>query len=350
MYRVALLGLLIMLSACQSGALTTAQAVPAQVPAWRATGDGGHGRHLYVSVSTSTHYPSIERYRLVNGVPEMKPDRVYAGYGGLLALSNNGTLYVTGSDRSGDNLIFAFAPHSAKPQRTINVPSPGRCGISSGEVWSVSALASDAQGYLFAAMYTYAEDASRRSQPSHLGVSPEASVPCDGVAIFAPDANGKVNPVQTISLGLGSIVAGLAVDANDNLYVGSYPFKVFEYANAVTQPKRSRVFHTHLPARFTSLATDGAGNLFISNTEYGYKTGWIDRYAPTSKSKGPPVSQIQLAGPNLHMLFSIAVLGRDLYAADTDVSVDLYHARKNGAQSPFYSLAASNVTSVAAGP
>jgi sugar lactone lactonase YvrE len=339
MYRIAFLGMLVTLSACQSGALTTAQAVPPQVTAWRATSEGGHGRHLYVSVSTSTHYPSIERYRLVNGVPETKPDRVYGGYGGFLALSDDGTLYVSGSDLSGDNLIFAFSPRNAKPVRTIRVPNPRRCGASSGEQWSVSALASDSQGYVFAAIYSYAGGAPRRM----------LHVPCEGVAIFAPDANGKANPVQTISLG-HAVVTGLAVDGSDNLYLSSYPFKVIEYANAVTAPKRTRVFKTHLPARFTSLATDGAGNLFISNTEYGYKTGWIDRYAPTAKPKGPPTSEIQLEGSNLHMLFSIAVAGRDLYASDTSQSVDLYQARKNGPQSPFYSFAASNVTSVAVGP
>jgi hypothetical protein len=145
----------------------------------------------------------------------------------------------------------------------------------------------------------------------------------------------------------------IAVDSADNLYIGSYPRNILQYANAVNSPKRTRVFHTRSPAHVASLATDPAGDVFISNTNFGYETAWIDRYAPDSKAKGPPSSEIQLAGTShLHMLYSIAVHGHDLYAADGAPVVDLYHARKNGPQIPFHSLAlqASHVTAVAVGP
>jgi hypothetical protein len=347
--RLARLGLVFALTGCQSGAFApSAPAVPfGAAGARQGVTPGVRGGHLYVAVTTATHYPSIERFRIVHGLPESTPDRVYEGYGGLIAVAGDGTLYAFGNVASGGD-IYAFGPRGTKPARKLDIPSPGRCGVSSGEETEISALAADAQGYLFAAIYTYAggvAPGTDRAVPAKSG-----RVPCNGVAVFAPGANGKVSPVQTIPLGQRAVVTGIAVDPRDDLYITEDPYSIAEFTNAVADPQRSRVFHTKAPAHVSSVATDDAGDVFISNVNYGYKTGWIDRYSPGAKAKGPPTSQIRFQGSNLHFLVSIAVGRRVLYDVDDFTSVDLYHALQNRSQSPFYSLAANDVSAVAIGP
>jgi hypothetical protein len=345
--RLARLGLLFALAGCQSGALAPAlPAAPSGAAGVRHDATAGvRSGHLYVAVTTSTHYPSVERFRVVHGLPDSTPDRVYEGYGSLIAVSGDGTLYAFGGIYSGRD-IYAFGPRSTKPLRKIEIPSPGRCGVSSSEETTVSALAADAQGYLFAAIYTYAGGLARRT---HGGVPAKSGVPCNGVAVFAPGANGKVSPVQTIPL-RRAIITGIAVDARDNLYVTEDPYTIAEFTNAVTDPQRTRVFHTKSPAHVSSIATDDAGDVFISNINYGYKTGWIDRYSPSAKAKGPPTSEIRFQGSSLHFLRAIAVGQRVLYDLDGSDSVDLYHALKNRSQSPFYSFAANDGSALAIGP
>ncbi|MGA7356025.1 MAG: hypothetical protein WA431_06190 [Candidatus Cybelea sp.] len=351
--RLARIGLLVALVGCQSGALSPG--IPSassggtaglQVPA------GGRAGHLYVSLFTTSNRPAVDRFRLVNGVPQSKPDRIYSGYGGAaIAASSDGTLYVNDT-YSSNGLVYAFDGGGTTPDRTLQIAYPQHCGVSSGGQSVFPAIATDPQGNLFVAVYTYDGGAATRA---HAKVSPGSStrVPCNGVAIFAPDANGSVNPIQSIGFGRGAFVDAIAVDAADNLYVGNYPHNIVQYANAVNSPKRRRVFHTRSPAHVSSLAIDAAGEIFISNTNFGYQTAWIDRYAADAKAKGPPTSEIQLAGAShLHMLYSIAVRGRDLYAVDGYPGVDLYHARKNGPQTPFHSsgLDAAHVTALAVGP
>jgi sugar lactone lactonase YvrE len=350
--RLARIGLLVALAGCQSGALSPGiPSASSGGTAWLHVTDGAGAGHLYVSLFTTSNRPAVDRFRLVNGIPQSEPDRVYSGYGGAsIAASSDGTLYVNDT-YSSDGLVYAFNGGSTKPDRTIQIAYPRHCGVSSGGQTVFPGIATDSQGNLFVAVYTYDGGAAH----AHATLSPRTStrVPCNGVAIFAPNANGSANPIQSIGFGRGAFIDAIAVDAADNLYVGNYPHNILQYANAVNSPKRTRVFHTRSPAHVSSLAIDAAGDIFISNTNFGYQTAWIDRYRAGAKANGPPTSEIQLAGAtHLHMLYSIAVRGRDLYAADGEPGVDLYHARKNGPQTPFHSSAldAAHVTALAVGP
>lgn len=346
--RFALFGLFLALVGCQSGALSSG--VPGTSPQraiWfnpPATG----GAHLYVSFSPASNpnYVSVERFRLVNGMPQSKPDRVYNGHGGLIAVSRNGTLYASDPQGSSLNTVFAFDGGRTKLDRTISVRLPRQCGASSSSVTLISALATDPQGNLFVGVLTYGQDASLRANTT---ASPRASVrvPCNGVAIFAPNAKGQAKPIQSIDLGYLGNVNSLAVDSADNLFIGDYPTNIPEYANAIKQPKQTRLYHTLHAGWVSSLATDAAGDIFISNTNY--QNAEIDRYTPAA-SQGQPTNEIALAGSGFHALLSIAARGGDLYADDKISSVDLYHARKNGPQRPFFSLAFPYVRSVAVGP
>jgi hypothetical protein len=337
------LGLTVALAGCQTAALApSAPGVPPGGTVLRQP-DPSRDGHVYIAVTTSTHYPSVERFLIVHGIPESAPDRVLGGYGGLVAVSPGGTLYTFRSYSDGG--IYAFNPRGNKPVRRVVVGSPGHCGISSGEESEISALAADAQGYLYVALYTYAgalRPGAHRVAPAKVN-----RVPCNGVAIYAPDANGHAAPIQTIAYGFGTVVNAIAVDAQQHLFVADYPHQVYEYATPVQNPKRTRTFHTDAAAHVASLATDAAGDIFISNTNYGYKTGWIDVWTPSAKANGPPSSQIMLEGSSLHFLRSIAVRQQELFAADQFDSVSLYHALQNGDQSPFFSFTANDVSSVA---
>ena len=125
--------------------------------------------------------------------------------------------------------------------------------------------------------------------------------------------------------------------------------KSTKFANSITNPKKTRVFSGGYVGNAVSIATDAKGNLYIASTDNSYKNGRIERYAPDAEGSGQPTSTIVLPS-GVHLLPSIAERGRVVYVDDVFKGVDLYHARKDGSQSPFYSFAASDVSSMATGP
>ena len=301
--------------------------------------------HLWISVSTSTHYPSIERFKLVNGVPQATPDLVYNGFGGLLAVAGDGTLYASAPNYG--NGVVAFPPNADQPNRTITIPEHRVCGRGSGGYSEVSSLAADARGYLFAGIYTTGTAApSRGSRNRGKRKSPRL---CEDVAVYSPTANGEAVPIQLIHFPKPHWLMGLAVDGSDNLFVDDSTYEVDEFANVLVKPNKTRVFKGGDVGYAHSIATDGAGNLYIASTDASYKTGRIERYAPDANGSGPPTSTIVLPS-GVYLLEAIAERGRVVYVDAQDKGVDLYHAHKNGNQSPFYSFAASNVISMATGP
>ena len=336
---VAALTLLMALASCQSAATTAG--VPGMLPAssvLRRAGSDASAGHLYVAIVTATRRTAIDRFALRNGIPQAKPDRVFQGSSGYIAVSGHGTLYATLGQAP--IAVDVFSPDRIRPVRHIRIEP--RCGPSSFTV--INAIATDKNGYLFVVIYSYP------------GASPENRTPCNGIAVYAPNAKGRAQPVQTIRLANAAGTNGLAVDANDNLYVSeNYPSEVDEYSNAIVNPTRTRTFSGQYLGGIRSVATDAAGDLFIGNAENSYSSAWINRYLPSASGSGPPANTIDLAGSGPHLLYSIAVRHRYLYADDSQQfanpqNVDLYYARKNGVQSPFYSLQEPKIDSIAVGP
>ena len=336
------------LSVCAAAAMLSACALRGGMPPLAAPGampqtPGSNAKErsfLYVAGSTSPSRGMFtDRFRLVQGIPAAHPDRVYNGYGGSIAVTGDGTLYAVGPLQ----VIAAFAPGSDKPSREIDVAP--RCGPSVFTL--IGPIAADENGYLFVWIYTYdGPSASHR-----LRADPDTRTPCNGVAVYAPNASGYAHPVQAIRFSQGFGSAGLAVDRNDNLYLGqNYPADVKEYSSAIVHPKLTRTITGKYLGTVRSLATDSAGDVYIANAAQSFSLGWIDRYAPTAKGDGPPTSTIYIEAPPPHLLYSITAHGHYLYASDSNSSVELYHARRNGKQSPADSLAVSNVSSVAVGP
>jgi hypothetical protein len=344
-FRIIPFSLLIALTACQNGIPNVgAPSVSQETAGAGSSATAGLAAHLYVATVTASRRLAIDRYRLHKGIPSASPNRVYQGYSGLIAVSGNGTLYSTLAQSP--IVVDVFSPGSDKPVRKINVEPA--CHFSSSGFNVVNAVAADASGYLFVLLYSYPGAA-----PSHAsrdaGHLPDSRTPCNGIAIYAPSAHGNDRPIQSIRLSNTAGLDGLAVDASDNLYVAGNSV-VTEYSNALVDPKITRTFSGKHLGDVRSVATDSAGDVFIANAEQSYSSGWIDRYSPSAKGSGPPTSTIYLQGSGPHLLYSLAVRGRYLYADDTATSVELYYARKNGGQSPLDSLPEPKVDAVAGGP
>lgn len=339
------LAILFAVTACQSSLTNASSALPLRVSATQ--NRMGGATHLYVSVSTASHYPSIERFRLVNGRPQAKPDLVYEGYGGPLAVAGDGTLYV--GNVSYKVAVAAFPPNASTPSREITLPNIFRhchSGSGSGSTF-VSSLAADTSGHLFVGIYTY-YDAPRRAEITKPSKS-KFPWPCEGVAVYAPTAKGKAHPIQSIQYSQASYLLGLAVDSADNLFVDDSTYEVDEFSNAVYDPQKTRVFRGGYVGYAHAIATDARDNLFIASTGASYKSGRIERYATDASGYGKPKGTITLSS-GVHLLEAIAASKRVLYVDDVGSSVDLYHSRENGNQTPFYSLPATNIVSVATGP
>jgi hypothetical protein len=341
--RLAPVALLATLAACESPLWpsgppsASGAAYSAPIPGRREA----EALHLYVATVATSRRLAIERFPLDNGIPSTDPDLVYQGYSGFIAVAGDGTLYSTLGEEP--NVVDAFPPGSNVPDRRIDVSPP--CGPSSFTV--ISAIAADASGYLFVLIYSYPGLAPLRA-PRRM--KPDLRAPCNGVAIYAPNASGKARPFQAIHF-FAADSNGLAVDAHDNLYVSqNYPSAVKEYSNAVVDPKRTRTFTGKYLGTTRAVATDSVGNLFVANAAQSYTLGWITRYGPRAKGRGAPSSTIYLQGSGPHLLDSIAVRGRYLYADENVKAVNVYYAHKNGEQSPIDSLPFSKVDSVAVGP
>ena len=339
--------LLFALTACQTPAI-------APIASFRPTAErtvrpqAGSRTHLYAWVSSGTH-DSIERFRLIGGIPAKNPDRVYPRYGGDVAVAGDGTLYVGDSTVTGEAVIYAFPPDSLRPKRVIIIPDlASQCQAAPGFTGE-NGIAADASGYLFVAIVTYSSGAGALKQ-TKAGPPSSSEWPCEGVAIYAPGAMGDARPAQVIRYGRGGDLTALAVDAADNLYVAnSGRNNVDEFANPIVNPTLTRTFRSAYIGKVHALATDREGDIFIAGTDPFYQSGRITRFTPDAKGRGKPTSTIRLA-PGAHLFGSLTESGKVLYVNDTYKSVDLYHAFRNGDQSPFYSAPLVKVWSLATGP
>ncbi len=305
-------------------------------------------RHLYVSAFISGQ-SVVERIPLVSGLPVGKPDVVYSGYGEHIAVAGNGTLYTT-PDTNTPVRVYAFAPGSSKPTRTIIIPNIARRCREIGAT-RVDSIATDAGGNLFAAIDNYFSGAARARQGFQVARS-GVRAPCQGVAVYSPVAVGAAAPIQAISI-QSQTMPGMTVDASDDLYVAdSGRQDVEEFSNAVTDPTFVRTLESAYTFEVQSLANDASGNLFV------YLTPWcrtcqgaaINVFSPSAVGNGAPESAILFGGMGHNSLSSIAVEAPYLYAANTLGSVDVYPALANGTQIPLFSVKIPNVSAVAVGP
>ncbi|HEY1428846.1 MAG TPA: hypothetical protein VGF18_04695, partial [Candidatus Tumulicola sp.] len=226
--RLALL-LVFALAACAgngSQTLSPASAPNVTIPRESVSANGGRN-YLWVARTTDRHVQLIERHLLHDGIPERAADFTihqngYVGYGEFIAVAADGTLFVTG-DGDNANPIYAFAPGGHRPERSFYVPQSASCFTSPSDYIDTTGLAADSKGYTFVSFTTYAGGAGphRKMRKGHRYV-------CDGVWVFAPDAQGYAVPVATIYYQQADFVTALSVDPSDNLYVALDATKVIE--------------------------------------------------------------------------------------------------------------------------
>ena len=318
--QVAAIAVFLALTACQSGSLAPSAS------SW-AVGPQGVGlpeadQHICTSPSRPQRITrQWSDFASSRASPPTKPDRVYGGYGGLIAAAGDGTLYVLSY-----NGIDVFAPGATTPTRQIIVPTLARrCHLISGGSSAINGLAADRNGYLFVALVTYT------GAPKGGDESPQFRWPCDGVLIYAPGASGKAQPVQTIRQNTTPV--GIAVDDEDNVYFADRD-SVREFLTQSLDPHRARVFQSQYTGNVRAVATGHNGDLFIASTDASYKSGGIERYARSAKGNGPPTNTIVLPA-GVQLLPALAAKASVLYVDDNYDGVDSTKRMRTAAKAHF---------------
>ena len=294
--------------------------------------------HLYLGIGTS-----VERFPLQKGIPSTQPDLTIAHYGGSIAVAPDGTVYALrwrGRGGFDGYDIFAFPAGQTTPSREIILPPNGMCTLSSPPI---QGLAVDGSGNLFV-LVVYAQSGALAHRPAaHGDVFPI----CLGFAVFPPNANGKVKPLQAVALN-DYYFGGMAVSEHSNLYINLADYgQTLEYANAVQDPHQTRTF----PAQDNpAAATDRVGDLYLLT--YGSGGSEINVFAPSWVS-GPPTRSILLSSP-FNSSVGIAIRGKFAYLNVVNTSsgsVGVYDAGGNGSENPIAVLNYANLLPpIAVGP
>jgi sugar lactone lactonase YvrE len=224
----------------------------------------------------------------------------------FLAVDATGNIYTTASETATDggtasSSLIEFpvdSSNNAQPTRSIPFNATTQIAAPNG-------LASDPAGDL---------------------VLPEAS---GSVAIFSSTATGSVAPTFTIPGGGATTLVdatAAAVDTNNNLYLIdagtgiTNPIVVFNTSAAPTgAPIRSigGPLTTLAPGSPQALATDTAGNLYVTNVVSGVSSILV--FEPTANGNTPPLRNITGSSTGLGCIGGIAVdtEGSYLYVVST---------------------------------
>ena len=125
-----------------------------------------------------------------------------------LLVTSDGTVYAAhvGNANTDLEVVDVFAPGTSGSVDTTGAPARYIGGSNTG-LASPAQMALDSQGYLYVANHGNGTNGT--------------------VTVYAPNANGNVAPVRTISGAAVSNVTGIAIDKFDNLYVFSGSISVF---------------------------------------------------------------------------------------------------------------------------
>jgi len=311
--------------------------------------------HLYVSRhvgSSGQQTWVIDRFPLVNGFPAKRADKSYPGYGSQIAVAANGTIYMPAGNGITPVHIYAIDPGNDKADREITIPNTARRCENPGRT-TVDSIATDANGYLFAAVDNYFSGIGPRLHRSRRSLDKGTGLPCQGVAIFSPSASGSASPVQAISL-TTTYMPTQTVDAADNLYVADTGSgEILEYSNAVNAPQFARELGSLYTYVAYSLATDSSANLYVYDAPEcrTCNDGAINVFPPSASGQDPPSSSITLEGMKFNDFGGIAQGGGYIYATNLALRrIDMYHVTDNGKVKPFFHRRMSDLATIAVGP
>ena len=311
--------------------------------------DGQLNGHLYVASSGGV----MERFRIVHGVPQSTPDRTYSG-GAPIAVDSHGYLYASklgiqglcgGGLFSEGVTIVVYAPHShsTSPVRTLNLSG------GSDEDLGIGSLFADGQGYVYVGVAV-------TNTETGMGAFSY------GVNVFSPGASGCDGPVQTFDSGRcnnsrfpvvpaahretgcpGYGLTGLAMDAQANLHVSNNlsTNSVLSFESPVTDPTQIADLTGPGIVSPSGLAVDASDELYVDNAGQG-TSSFVAAYRAKANGSPPPDREISVTGEQ-SFGNGIAIAAGQLIIPDPTANV-VYavRARKNGVQTPIWTLALSS--------
>ncbi len=292
--------------------------------------------HLYVAGSSASS-GTVERFRIIDGVPESRPDRTYSGVGAPIAIDSHGYLYATIEDAAepcggiGNAEVVVYAPHSNSPVRTLELTP------SFNQYLGISSLFVDREGHVY------------------VGISVTVLGAVGGgwaVNVYSPGAgvgSGCVEPARTFDSGfsqnLGGVytLAGLTTDAQGNLHASnnSYDSKtVLSFASPITDPKQIAALTGSGIVSPSGLAVDASDELYVDNAGQGMSS-FVAAYPATANGNPKPDRKISVSGAQ-SFGNGIAVAAGRLIIPD-NIANAVYEVRttRRGTQTPIWTLALS---------
>jgi hypothetical protein len=296
--------------------------------------------HLYVAASgTYSSAGLVERFRIAHGVPEPKPDRTYPGVGAPIAVDSAGYLYATLNGSFGSlcagypgAFVVVYPPHSNKSVRMLTVS----CTSPVGNGAAVTSLFADSHGYLYVGVAGFNGQALSWY-----------------VNVYSPGASGYEPSVQQIDYGSCNSVgggcegmAGLAGDLQGNLHVSvssgnPHPKtpSVLSFASPTTDPTQIADLTGSGIVAPLGLAIDTSNELYVDNSDG--TSSFVSAYRAKANGNLAPDREISVVGEQWFGIGIATGAGRLIIPDSNANVVYAVHARKNGVQSPIWTLSLS---------
>jgi hypothetical protein len=332
----------VLLAACNA---SNVGSLPRSAAATEALGNQAGREYLYVAdqdIYQDRERQLIQRFLLRDGIPQKNPGfSIYpsSGFtpGDLIAVDGTGNVYSLSS--GGDGPVYVLAADKKVPKYSLELPNPAACNGDPSNAIQVSAMTADSQGHVFVNFATWASGAKTKHRKVAVGSN---GAICSGIWVFAPGATGKQAPIVTIPLERIRAATELAVDNAGNLYAAINGTHVSEYANATTNPVRTRTFYSphHTVG---AVATDETGNFFIC-TFAGSSSPRINRYSAPGNPRDGPINSFEPATGGF-----LATLARHVFVTDGE-TLNVYHAYENGPQQPLFAFKSHEIYTLAVGP
>jgi hypothetical protein len=201
-------------------------------------------------------------------------------------------------------------------------------GPHAGFLDGVGGLAVDSRNYLYA------------SAASQAGIGQ--------ILVFAPDANGDVAPVRTITAKShgGVYSVAIALDASNRLWVGNLTVPSIEEfaagADGDVAPIRTIAGSATQLVKPSGIAIDRHRNIWVAD----YKAGKLMKFAANARGNVAPIQVIAGAATNLTSPYAVAVDGTGgIWVSNVSFSpparVYGFHDSDNGNVAPSQTIAAS---------
>jgi hypothetical protein len=336
---------------------------------------------IYVPYPTgsSTSSDAIEAFPLYTG-GNIHPTKTISGsqtqlmVPSALAFDSSGNLYVTNgptwNDPSLGSYVTIYARGSTGNAAPVRVIQGSGTGFDS---LALTGLAVDSDGYLYVS-----EDTATESCPSSSSCTATSN---DTIAVFAPNANGNVAPVRTISSASCFAAGGMALLPSNDLVVACMPptsdiapYSIHRRQAYAAYRARRMDQSQSAPAQIVTFAAGASGNAAPINVIGGSSTdlSWAGPLAlspsgvifvvPRSPYEQDPsilgfpqgasgdiAPMVNITGPStqLNAMSLIVDPSGTIYALNSNngagsLAITAYRSSSNGDVAPTYVISGSN--------